>query len=345
MCRSSSAGEVEGVISLQNIDRENAFDEGDVRLLTTLASSMSVALENARLFNETQRLLEETRQRNRELAVISRLGQALVGQLDPQGIYELVGEEVRQVFDAQVVAIITYDRQSDLLLYRYSIEKSERQNVAPRPPGGFAGHILATRQPLLIERDLARRAAELGSTVVAGELPRSYLGVPLVAGGEVTGVISLQNIDREAAFSEDDLRLLSTLALSMGVALENARLYQETQRRATEMATLAEIGSDIASTHELEPVLERLVARTRDLMNVDVIALYMLQPDGRTMRAVAVSGAYADEWRGDSIRVDESITGRVAQTGIAEIVNYPERDPRFRTVPGTEADEAAGRNV
>ena len=64
---------------------------------------MSVALENARLFDETQRLLEESRQqRNRELAVISRVGQALVGQLDPQGIYDLVGEELRQIFDAQV---------------------------------------------------------------------------------------------------------------------------------------------------------------------------------------------------------------------------------------------------
>ena len=48
---------------------------------------------------------------------------------------------------------------------------------------------------------------------------------------------------------------------------------------------LAEIGSDIASTHELEPVLERLVARTQELMKVDVIALYMMQPDGRSMRA------------------------------------------------------------
>ena len=227
-----------GLVSMSNFERENAFSDSDVRLLQTLVNSMSMALENARLFDETQRLLNETEQRNRELAIISRIGQALAGQLDPKGIFELVGEELRQVFDAQVVAILTYDRQENLVHWRYSIEKGERQSVAPHSPGGFSGHILHTREPLLITHDVAQRAIEYGSTVLAGESPKSYLGVPLIAGGEVTGVITLQNIDREEAFNENDLRLLSTLALSMGVALENARLFetaQESQRRMADI--------------------------------------------------------------------------------------------------------------
>ena len=103
-------------------------------------------------------------------------------------------------------------------------------------------------------------------------------------------MISLQNIDREEAFNENDLSLLSTLALNMGVALENARLYQETQRHAVEMAALAEIGSDIASTHEMEPVLERLAAKTRDLLQVRDINLYLLQPDGHTLSPIVALG-------------------------------------------------------
>ena len=63
------------MVSLQNLDREHAFDEGDVRLLTTLAGSLSVALENARLF-------EETRQRAAELAIVNDVGQALAEQLE-----------------------------------------------------------------------------------------------------------------------------------------------------------------------------------------------------------------------------------------------------------------------
>ena len=324
-----------GMIGIENYERENAFGDAEVRLLSTIAASLGTALENANLFTETQRLLQETEQRNRELAIISRVGQELVGQLDPQGIFELVGDELGQVFDAQVVAIITYNKPEDLFHWRYSIEKGEKQFIPAVKPSGFSGHILHTRQPLLITKDLAERAAELGSTVLAGEAPKSYLGVPLVAGGEVTGVISLQNIDREDAFSENDLSLLSTLALNMGVALENARLYQETQRHAVEMAALAEIGSDIASTHEMEPVLQRLAAKTRDLLQVRDINLFLLQPDGHTLSPIVALGKYTEETLALPLQLGEGVTGDIARSGMAEIVNYPEDDQRAVHIAGT----------
>ncbi len=92
-----AAGEVTGSISLQNIDREHAFSEPDVRLLTTLAGSMSVALENARLFDETTRLLAETQQRTAELEIINSVQQGLAAQLDMQAIYDLVGDKIRDI--------------------------------------------------------------------------------------------------------------------------------------------------------------------------------------------------------------------------------------------------------
>ena len=88
-----SAPRSRGVISLQNLDRENAFTDSDVRLLTTLASSLSVALENARLFDETKRLLAETDERAAELAVINSVQQGLAASLDMQSMYDLVGEQ------------------------------------------------------------------------------------------------------------------------------------------------------------------------------------------------------------------------------------------------------------
>ena len=92
------AGErVVGVVGLESIEAY-AYSEADERLLSTLASSMGVALENARLFDETKRLLAEADQRAAELAVINEIGTALAKQLDFDEICELVGERVRGIF-------------------------------------------------------------------------------------------------------------------------------------------------------------------------------------------------------------------------------------------------------
>ena len=102
---------VNSYISLQNMEIENAFSESDIRLLETLANSMSVALENARLFDETNRLLKETEQRTAELAVINSVQGGLARELDMNAIYDLVGNKIREVFDAQGVIIATFDHE------------------------------------------------------------------------------------------------------------------------------------------------------------------------------------------------------------------------------------------
>ena len=98
-------GEATGRISLQNLDHENAFSEADVRLLTTIAGSLSVALENARLF-------EETRQRNAELALINDVQRGLAENLEMQAMYDLVGDRLHEIFDAQSIDIGVLDREA-----------------------------------------------------------------------------------------------------------------------------------------------------------------------------------------------------------------------------------------
>src|SRR5207253_10548137 len=81
-----------GSISLQQLDRVNAFSDADVQLLSTLASSLSVALENARLFDETQRLLAETKDRAAELAIITSVQQGLASKHDMRPKSKHVGD-------------------------------------------------------------------------------------------------------------------------------------------------------------------------------------------------------------------------------------------------------------
>ncbi|MFI5134332.1 MAG: GAF domain-containing protein, partial [Chitinophagales bacterium] len=207
-----SGNEVKGMISLQDLDKENAFSDSSVNLLTTLANSMSVALESARRFDETNRLLKETEQRNAELAVINSVQESLVAKMDIQGIYELVGEKIREIFDAQVIDIVMYDRNANLIEDRYSYEKGDRTLLGPREPKGFRKHVIQSGQLLLHNENVAQAMRDFGNEILIGEMPKSQVYVPMIAGGEVKGIISLQNLDHENAFSDSDVSLITTLA-------------------------------------------------------------------------------------------------------------------------------------
>ena len=338
---------VTGIISLQNVDQENAFSVSDVDLLMTLAASLSVALENVRLFDETNRLLKESNQRAAELATVNTVSQALASELELDALIELIGEQMRQTFGADIVYVALHDRQTHLINFPYYNEAGQRQANPPMPFGqGLTSRIIETRQPLLLNQEQDYTA--LGITRM-GTRSKSYLGVPILTGDPATrsghaaiGVISVQSTEREGRFGETDQRLLSTIAASVGAAIQNARLYQEIQRRAQEMATLAEIGGDIAAARELEPVLERIAAHAKNLLRVRDIAIRLLAADTQTLHTPVALGTYTEAIKAPTVRLGQGIIGHIAQSGIAELINYPLRDPRAVNAPGTPEDDDEG---
>ncbi len=334
--------EAHGVIALY-AEKENSFGDSDVRLLQTLANAMTVALDNARLFDETQRLLKETEQRAAELAIINSVQEGLASKLDMQAIYDLVGDKIREIFDAQVLAITTLDTASNMLNFRYVIERGQRLHPPPDrcDDRGFTPRVIRTRQHVLVNSDMTRHAAAVGSTVIVGEDAKSALFVPLLVGDEARGVISLQNLDREDAFSESDVRLLQTLANSMSVALENARLFDETQRRTRETAALAEVGRDISSTLDLATVMDRIARHAKDLLAADTSAIFLPDSGGQTYRAIVAVGDIADAVRAMTVEAGQGIIGGIVQSGRPEFINDTAADPRGIQIEGTpdESDE------
>ena len=219
-----------GYIILEDYEHENAYNEANVRLLQTVASSMGVALENARLFNETQTLLQETEERASELAVINSVQAGLASKLDMRSIFELIGEKTREVFNVQVVDIVLYDTATNLISMPYSNEKGDRSVIDTREPFGFRLKVIESRAPLVINQNFKEFAAQNNNPLLSGDWPKSAAFVPLLVGDNVKGIISIQDLDNENAFNDSDVRLLLTLANSMSVALENAHLFDETQR-------------------------------------------------------------------------------------------------------------------
>jgi GAF domain-containing protein/CheY-like chemotaxis protein/tetratricopeptide (TPR) repeat protein len=324
-----------GSIGLENFERLSAYGESELRLLTTIAASLGTALENARLYNETQRLLEETKQNAAELALINQISQAVTSELELDILIQLVGEQVRHAFKADIAYVALLNQGNNMIDFPYSYGEDYPSLSLGE---GLTSRIILSGEPLLLNKQVDVKRQEMGIQLV-GQESQSYLGVPILAGKQPIGVISVQSIEESGRFGERDLSLLSTIAANVGSSIQNARLYQETQRRANEMAVLAEIGSDIAATHDLEAVLERIGTHILKLLRVSDLAVYLMDPDGVTLRARVALGKYVDEIRASSIQLGQGLTGHIVEARKAEFINQPSRDPRTYHIPGTPTDE------
>jgi len=315
---------VKGSISLQNVDKENAFTESDLRLLTTLTNSMSVALENARLFDETNRLLKETEQRTAELAVINSVQDGLVREMDMQAIYDLVGNRICELFDTQTVLIRTFDHETGNENWRFVIEKGKRYFSEPRPLNWANKQLISTKQPLLINENYVETARKFGGTGVSkGQPPKSAMFVPMVVGDVVRGSVSLQNIDRENAFTESDMRLLTTLTNSMSVALENARLFDETtlllaesKQRAAELSTVNSISKALASQLNADDLIKMVGDQLKDLFKANIVYLALLN---QKTKIVSFPYQYGDNM--EPLKLGEGLTSRIIMTGEPILIN------------------------
>jgi serine phosphatase RsbU (regulator of sigma subunit) len=242
---------VTGILSLQHIDRENAFDDSDVRLLQTLAASMSVALENARLFEETQRLLAVTEQRASQLQIINSVQEGLAKKLDRVSIYELVGEKLSTLFQPADLAIMIYDHETDQVSTPFQVEDGVRHSVPAYNVGGkgFIAALLQNPRELLINDHMDEAVVKYQNVYSSGKaLPKSALYVPIMMGDSLHGAIVLNNMEKEEAFNETDIRLLKTLSNAMCIALENARLWEQEHLYRKALEREFEIGREIQSS-------------------------------------------------------------------------------------------------
>ena len=169
-------------------------------------------------------------------------------------------------------------------------------------------------------------------------MEKSALFVPLVVGEEVRGLIDLIDMEREHAFTDSDVRLLKTLANGMSMALENARLFAETQRRADEMGTLNAIAREISAALALNEVLTQIAERAKEVLNARDTVLRLREPDG-SLPAVVALGKNAALNQGYVLQAGEGITGHVTESGEALVVNDPLSHPQTMHIPGSDEKE------
>jgi len=249
----------------------HVFRPEELRPLQALADLASVALENLRL-------LEETQQRIAELATINSISQTLTSQLELLTLTQLVGEKVRQAFGVQKVYIALYYRASNVIQIPYLAEGEEQISISPFPLGeGPLSTTIQTRETLILNQAGEAQREAFGDQA-SGTPAKSYLAAPIITGDEVIGVISVQNTERENFFGEADVRLLTTIAANVGVALQNARLFEQTQAALAENTTLYQISRAIAQAVSFDDLVDMVLDYALP-KGADIVALLYLDYD------------------------------------------------------------------
>ena len=144
--------------STQGLEPQRKKSEEDVRMTNGQEPSLS----------DTLLLLE---QRNAELAVISSVQQGLVDDLDMQGIYDLVGDRIRDLFDAQVAIIATFNHEDGTEHFHYFFEEEKRVYPKPRPFDKIRQRLINTKKTINVEENTAE-----AYTMITGESPKAVPG-------------------------------------------------------------------------------------------------------------------------------------------------------------------------
>ncbi len=190
---------------------------------------------------------------------------------------------------------------------------------------GLAGWVLSHRQAVLMpDTSLDARWQRRPYDDRGGA--KSAISVPLLGRTRVVGVLTLARRP-VGSFVEDDLTLMTVIADQAAVAIENAALYAESQRRADAMTALAETARAVNSTLELDQVLRLVVDHARALLRVETAGIALIEGDGLVFREA--SGRLSEQLRGLRLEIGEGLAGWVAGHNQAVISPNRPADARF----------------
>jgi GAF domain-containing protein len=274
--------------------------------------------------------------RTRELTAINTLAIHAASTNDLQSFYTLIHEQIRAVIGDHGFVIALYDRKTNSIHIPYLYEEGTYSSIESFPLGeGLTSILIRTGEPLLLVEDTEKRAAAMGARI-AGKPAMSLLGVPLMARGEAIGALIVQDLQKEYAFDNLDLRFLTLAASQVSGDIHNVRLLSESKQVALQFETAAEIARDISSSLNLDELLQKAVDLIRTRFNFYHASVFLKDLAGEyvVMREATGEAGVQLKRAGHRLAVgSKSVVGYVAGEGEPLIVNDTTRDATYYANP------------
>ncbi len=250
--------QVIGVIVVQSFAQENVYNQRHLDLLTALASQGAIAIQNARLFQETELRAEE-------LGVLNEMGRALASSLDVHEVTEALYSYVSRLMNTYSFFVGLYDDEKKEMELPVVYTSGTRIYPARRKLGeALSDYVIRNKVSLLLNgEDITEQQEKLGVRFVGlgdAKPAKSWLGVPLLYGEQILGAVVVQSVDKPFLYVETHRKLLTAVASQAAIAIQNARLFEQTQAALGETAGLYQASAELntaQSYHEVLNVLRR----------------------------------------------------------------------------------------
>ena len=298
------------------------FSLDDLSMLESLGSQTAVALEKARLFDDLAR-------RMTEVDVLRWVGQATSFTMDVDDLMELVYAQSSRVLDTGNFYIALHNAETGTLSFAFYVEEGERlyKDDEWSVDIGLTGEIVRTGRPIVAD-DYMEECARRGVTS-GGRPGRAWMGVPLNAGDQVIGVMNVSSFDPGVTYSDEQLQIFSAIADQAAAILDKARLYQEMEERAQQLAALNEVGSVITSTLDLSVVLNLIMDKAVELLDAEAGSLVLVDLETGELVFEVTAGPGSADLVGTRLPFGTGIVGAVVREGQPVIIRDAHTDQRW----------------
>jgi signal transduction histidine kinase len=292
------------------------YHDLDLRFLESLSEQAALTIERAHVVANLE-------QRMHEMNVLTRVSQGVNITLAFDDILELIYAQTYQVIPTQDFRITLKDPYLDYLYHVFFLEKDERLNQnenTPLPPGfGLEMEVVHSRRPLTTD-DYERECRVRGLQVAAQGL-FSWMGVPLNAGAETIGLISLGSSNPAITYTTQQLSLMEAIADQTAGAIVKGRLLQESQQRARQLTFLNEVARSLTSTLELDLLLNQILQNAVKILNCEAGNLLLSDPQSDELVYEVVVGPVAGDLVKTRLPAGAGLVGRAVTTRMPVVAN------------------------